>query len=196
MNFLLKSILIFMLVMPVYAMQFSLQHPNDSKEQQTLVLLKVLRASHDLGKWEFTDKVHIDKTAIPHSHPILTLHTRHGQKSQKDMLLSTYLHEQIHWFADENIEKTNVAIAMLKQAFPKVPVGYPEGAKDEESSYLHLIVCYLEQQALREYLSETRIRAVFKFWQNDHYTWVYKQVELHQDLLSQIMAESGLYLAK
>jgi hypothetical protein len=196
MNFLLKSILIFMLVMPVYAMQFSLQHPNDSKEQQTLVLLKVLRASHDLGKWEFTDKVHIDKTAIPHSHPILTLHTRHGQKSQKDMLLSTYLHEQTHWFADENIEKTNVAIAMLKQAFPKVPVGYPEGAKDEESSYLHLIVCYLEQQALREYLSETRVRAVFNFWQNDHYTWVYKQVELHQDLLSQIMAENGLYMAK
>ena len=196
MNFLLKSILIFMLVMPVYAMQFSLQHPNDSKEQQTLVLLKVLRASHDLGKWEFTDKVHIDKTAIPHSHPILTLHTRHGQKSQKDMLLSTYLHEQTHCFADENIEKTNVAIAMLKQAFPKVPVGYPEGAKDEESSYLHLIVCYLEQQALREYLSETRVRAVFNFWQNDHYTWVYKQVELHQDLLSQIMAENGLYMAK
>ena len=196
MNFLLKSISIFMLVMPVYAMQFSLQHPNDSKEQQTLVLLKVLRASHDLGKWEFTDKVHIDKTAIPHSHPILTLHTRHGQKSQKDMLLSTYLHEQIHWYADENIEKTNVAIAMLKQAFPNVPVGYPEGAKDEESSYLHLIVCYLEQQALREYLSETRVRAVFNFWQNDHYTWVYKQVELHQDLLSHIMAENGLYLAK
>jgi hypothetical protein len=89
-----------------------------------------------------------------------------------------------------------VAIAMLKQAFPKIPVGYPEGARDEESSYLHLIVCYQEQQALREYLSETRIRAVFKFWQNDHYTWVYKQVELHQDLLCQIMAESGLYLAK
>jgi hypothetical protein len=196
MNFLLKSILIFMLVMPVYAMQFSLQHPNDSKEQQTLVLLKVLRASHDLGKWEFTDKVHIDKTAIPHSHPILTLHTRHGQKSQKDMLLSTYLHEQIHWFADENIEKTNVAIAMLKQAFPKVPVGYPKGAKDEESSYLHLIVCYLEQQALREYLSETRVRAVFKFWQNDHYTWVYKQVELHQDILNKIMVKSGLKLIK
>jgi hypothetical protein len=160
------------------------------------VLLKVLLASHDLGKWEFTDKVHIDKTAIPHSYPILTLHTRYWQKSQKDMLLSTYLHEQIHWFADENIEKTNVAIAMLKQAFPKIPVGYPEGARDEESSYLHLIVCYQEQQALREYLSETRIRAVFKFWQNDHYTWVYKQVELHQDLLCQIMAESGLYLAK
>jgi hypothetical protein len=140
MNFLLKNVLFFMLVMPVYAMQFSLQHPNDIKEQQTLVLLKALRGSHDLGKWEFTDKVHIDKTATPHSHPILILHTRHGHKSQKDLLLSTYLHEQIHWFADENIENTHAAIAMLKQAFPKAPVGYPEGARDEESSYLHLIV--------------------------------------------------------
>ena len=125
MNFLLKSALFFILVMPVYAMEFSVQHSGDSMEQKTLVLLKALRASHDLEKWEFTDKVHIDKTAIPHSHPILTLHTRHGHKSQKYMLLSTYIHEQIHWFADENIENTHAAIAMLKQAFPKAPVGYP-----------------------------------------------------------------------
>lgn len=194
MNYLLKSVLFFILVMPVYAMEFSVQHLDDLMEQQTLVLFKSLRTSHDLGKWEFTDKVHIDKTAIPHSHPILTLHTRHGHNSQKDLLLSTYLHEQIHWFTDEHIENTNTAIAMLKHAFPDVPVGYPEGARDEHSTYLHLIVCYLEQEALREYLSETRVRAVLKFWQNDHYKWVYKQVELHQSLLAKIITESALNL--
>ena len=57
-------------------------------------------------------------------------------------------------------------------------------------------MCYLEQQALREYLSETRVRAVFKFWQNDHYTWIYKQVELHQDLLARVITKSNFDLSK
>ena len=196
MNFLVKSSLVLLLNMPAYAMEFSLQHPEDIKEQNTLALLKALRATHDLERWEFTDQVHIDKTTIPHSHPILTLHARHGRKSQKDMLLSTYLHEQIHWFADKNIVNTNLAITKLKLAFPKVPVGYPEGASDEDSTYLHLIVCYLEQQALRDYLSESRVSVVGKFWQDDHYTWVYKQVESHQDLLAKIIKESGLDLGR
>lgn len=147
-----------------------------------------------MEKWEFTDKVHIDKTTIPHSHPILTLHVRHGRKSQKDMLLSTYLHEQIHWFTDEKIESTKVAIAKLKLAFPNVPVGYPEGARDEYSTYLHLVVCYLELEALSDYLSESRVNRVLKFWQNDHYRWVYLQVESHHKILAKIIGESGLYL--
>lgn len=138
-----------MLVMPVYGMEFSLQHPEDIKEQQTLVFLKALRASHDLQKWKFTYQVHIDKTAIPHSHSILTLRTRHGSKDQKDMLLSTYLHQQIHWLADENIGNTNKAKAMLKQAIPEIPVGFPKGARDEYFTYLHLIVCPLCQTTCR-----------------------------------------------
>ena len=112
------------------------------------------------------------------------------------MLLSTYLHEQIHWLTDAKIESTNTAITMLKLVFPRVPVGFPKGAKDEHSTYLHLIVCYLEQEALREYFNEIRVRAVYKFWQNDHYTLVYKQVELYQDIFARIMVKSGLKLAK
>ena len=77
-----------------------------------------------------------------------------------------------------------------------MPVGFPEAAKDEHSTYLHLIVCYLELQALREYLNESRVQAALKFWQGDHYTWVYKQVELHQDLLAKIIVESGLTLSR
>tara|TARA_R110002153_G_scaffold171435_2_gene324260 strand:- start:907 stop:1521 length:615 start_codon:yes stop_codon:yes gene_type:complete len=194
MNFSLKILLVFIFAMPVLAMDFSLQHPEDIKEQYTLDLLKALRAVHDLDKWEFTDKVHIDKTSIPHSHPILTLHARHGRKNQKDMLLSTYLHEQIHWLTDENIESTNLAIGKLKIAFSKVPVGFPEGARNEDSTYLHLIVCYLELKALGDYLSESRVKTVLEFWKKDHYTWIYHQVELHQDLIAKIITESGLTL--
>lgn len=195
MKFLFKALLPVLLAFPVYGMEFTLQHPEDKYELQTLALLKALRAAHNLENWEFTDKVHIDKTSIPHSHPVLTLHARHGHKSQKDRLLSTYLHEQIHWLVDENIESTKVAIASLKKLFPEVPVGYPEGARNKHSTYLHLIVCYLELTALADYLSEERVTAVLKFWQNDHYTWVYRQVELHRDTIANAMQNSGLYPA-
>jgi len=34
-------------------------------------------ASYDLSRYTFTYQVIIDEKAIPHSHPVLTLHTRH-----------------------------------------------------------------------------------------------------------------------
>ena len=49
---------------------------SEKAELETVELLKALRKSHDISKWEFTDKVHIKRKTIPHSHPILTLHTR------------------------------------------------------------------------------------------------------------------------
>src|SRR5262245_44480515 len=62
------------------------------------------------------------------------------------------------------------------QMFPKVPVGAPEGAVDENSSYLHLLVCYLEYRAMRELLGELKSRQLMEFWATDHYTWIYKTV--------------------
>jgi hypothetical protein len=77
-----------------------------------------------------------------------------------------------------------------------VPIGYPEGAIDEHSTYFHLIVCYPEQHALKEYLKEGRVQEVLKFWQDYHYRWVYKQVKCHLDLPTNIITKSGLNLAQ
>ena len=58
----------------------------------------------------------------------------------------------------------------------EVPVGAPEGAVDENSTYLHLVVCYLEYQAMRELLGEFKSRQIMEFWATDHYTWIYRTV--------------------
>jgi hypothetical protein len=46
-----------------------------------------------------TDEVLIEKGSIPHSHPILTLNTRHTDPL---LITKTFVHEQFHWFASGN----------------------------------------------------------------------------------------------
>jgi hypothetical protein len=147
---------------------------NSRTEQQTKDQLERLLRTYDIKQWIFTNSVLIDDTAIPHSHPVLTLSTRHIKDDE--LLLSTFVHEQFHWWASENNGATRQSIAELREMFPKVPAGAPEGAADENSSYLHLVVCYLEHRAMRELLGELKSRQIMEFWANDHYTWIYKTV--------------------
>lgn len=91
-------------------------------------------------------------------------------------MLSTFVHEQLHWYVTQNEKGLDAAIAELKTMFPKVPDKGPEGARDEALTYLHLAVCYLEYRALRELLGELKGKQVMEFWATDHYTWIYKTV--------------------
>ena len=147
---------------------------DSAPELATKTQLERLIAAHDLSQWTFTHEIVIDEKSIPHSHPVLTLHTRHLK--QDDELLSTYLHEQLHWFLTEHPAETKAAEQDLTRLYPNVPVGYPEGAQDTESAYLHLLVCQLEQQADRVVLGDQRTTEVMQFWAGDHYRWVYRTV--------------------
>ena len=147
---------------------------GSSGEIQTRDQLQRLLTVYDVSKWIFTKSILIDERAIPHSHPVLTLHTRHLKDD--DLLLSTFVHEQLHWFLVQKDKETKEAMKDLRALFPKVPVGFPNGAEDEESTYLHLLVNYLEYRADRELLGELRAKQVMEFWASDHYTWVYRTV--------------------
>ena len=143
-------------------------------EIQTKEQLQRLLKTYDLSKWIFTKSILIDEKSVPHSHPVLTLHTRHLKDD--DLLLSAFVHEQLHWFLVQKQKETEEAIKELRALFPQVPVGFPAGSEDEESTYLHLLVNYLEYRADRELLGELRAKQVMDFWASDHYTWVYKTV--------------------
>lgn len=148
---------------------------NTRDEIQTKEQLQRLLKTYDLSKWIFTKAVLIDeKTAIPHSHPILTLNTRHIKDDE--LLLSTFVHEQIHWHLVQKEKETEAAIKELRVMFPKVPAKGPEGARDENSTYLHLLVIYLEYRAVREAFGELKGKQIMEFWATDHYTWIYKTV--------------------
>jgi hypothetical protein len=147
---------------------------NSAPELATKAQLERLMAAHDLRQWTFTHQLVIDEKSIPHSHPVLTLHTRHLK--QDDELLSTYLHEQLHWFLARHPDDTRAAEEDLAKLYPTVPVGYPEGANDIQSTYLHLLVCRLEEQADLAVMGEQRTADAMQFWAGDHYRWVYRTV--------------------
>jgi hypothetical protein len=172
---------VFLLYAPAWAqgtretVEISVRHADDKSELLTRDQLRRLLSQHDLSKWIFTKKVLIDRDAgIPHSHPVLTLNT--GRLKDDELLLSTFVHEQIHWFFVERHEQTEKAMLELRGIFPKAPAGPPDGARDEVSTYLHLLVCYLEYQVVRELLGELKGRQVIEFWATHHYRWVYRQV--------------------
>ena len=143
-------------------------------EVETKTQLEGLIKEYKLEPWIFTNSVVIDAHAIPHSHPVLTLHTRHLK--QDDELLSTFVHEQLHWYLSEHETDTDAAVRDLTKLYPEVPVGYPEGAQDRESTYLHLLVCDLEEHADETLIGRQRTAAVMAFWAGDHYRWVYRTV--------------------
>lgn len=147
---------------------------GSAAEAQTRDQLQKLVATYDVSPWIYTRSIVIDERAIPFSHPVLTLHTRHAKDD--DLLLSTFIHEQLHWFFAARPDATDLAIGDLRRLFPTVPVGGTSGARDERSTYLHLLVCYLEQQADIRLLGELRTKQVMQFWASDHYSWVYETV--------------------
>jgi hypothetical protein len=147
---------------------------DSASELATKAQLERLESQYNLTPWTFTHEVVIDAHAIPHSHPVLTLHTRHLQ--QDDELLSTYVHEQLHWYFSAHPTDTEAAEQDLMKLYPDVPVGYPEGGEDRNSTYLHLLVCWSEEQADLSLLGKDRTAAVMQFWAGDHYRWIYRTV--------------------
>lgn len=137
-------------------------------KEQLLALLK----KYDLSKWLFTKRVRIEEGATPHSHPVLTLNTRHLGDDTR--LLSVFIHEQLHWFVSKRFQQTKAAIDELRTLYPQVPGEQPQGARTEESTYLHLIVCYLEYCTLTELVGIEKATKVLESL--PYYRWIYKTV--------------------
>jgi hypothetical protein len=110
-----------------------------------------------------------------------------------DLLLSTFVHEEIHWFLEGRKEVT-AAEDDLKRLFPKIPVGYPDGADSEESGYLHLLVNFLEWRSDRQLLGELCARQIMEFWTHDHYRTLYQLVLDHPREIGEIVLKYHLGL--
>jgi hypothetical protein len=165
---------------------------DDERSRNTQAQLLRLLHDYDLKRWYFTNTILIDSNpeAIPHSLPTLTLSTRFIK--DHDLLLATFLHEQLHWFLLKKPVATEAAIVDLELMYPNAPAGPPEGAHDSHATYLHLLVCYLEARALTEVVGELRAKLILEFWTTDHYRWVYRTVLADAEKLTQVAVHHGL----
>ena len=163
---------------------------GSTSEQEAADQLARLAESYDLTPYVFTNKIQFKEMEIPHSHPVLTLNTRYIEHDNH--ALSTFLHEQVHWFMESKKEDEKAAIEALKAIYPKVPVRGGEGARDEYSTYLHLMVCMEEYDALANYMGEEMARKTIE--QKRHYKWIYKQVLENPDQIRSVMTDHGLVI--
>ena len=156
---------------------------NTPREQLTKQTLEQVLASYDLKKYTFTRKVIIEQDAINHAFPTLTINA--GFASSPDMLLSTFLHEQLHWHLRNNDARQRSAVAELRSLYPKIPIGLPASAENAYSTYAHLVDCYLEILADREVIGRERTDAVIrgKPW----YTWIYQRVLTDEKLIAGVV---------
>ena len=144
---------------------------NTPRELRARQLLEEALAAHDLRRYTFTREVVIQEGAINHSFPVLTLNAGFATA---DDVLSTYIHEQIHWYLRERNDDQRQAIAALRRMYPNVPAAAEGGAESEISTYGHLVTCFLEIAVDRRLIGKERTAAVLSRKRN--YQWIYKTV--------------------
>jgi hypothetical protein len=136
---------------------------------------------YDLKPFIFTDMIHIQSRVVPHSHPVLTLNSRFAESPHR--LLSVFLHEQLHWWGEMNPEKVNLAIKDLKNLIPVIP---KEGmARNQQSTYLHFIICYLDYRALQHFLGKKQADHILvtMIEEDKIYPWIYGRIfEKYHDI--------------
>ncbi|MEH6526588.1 MAG: hypothetical protein V7723_10995 [Sneathiella sp.] len=156
-------------------------------------LLIALRNEYDLSAWEYTKNVRIAPYEFPHSHPILTINAQLVDGPAKDVeaFLSTYIHEQIHWALDDHrLSETKEAMQVFKETYPNFHKDFPTTAKDECSSYLHLIVNWLELKAMTELVGAERARNLMGRFH--HYTKIYETVLCDFDEIQTVLEETSI----
>lgn len=155
---------------------FTASHNSQSENSTIYILTKALSDKPLLTNYIFSDRVVIDEQIQPpHSHPVITLNTRDNDKPE--LVLSNFVHEQLHHFLHAHDPELEQVVDMLKQRYKNVPIGFPEGANNEFWTYAHLILCALEQMILREVFGTNFATFSLHYWQTHHYRWIYQTVE-------------------
>ena len=161
------------LATPAEPLWIGLAHGSEREAAMASALRAAMR-EHDLEPWLLTRKVLVDERQIPHSHPVLTVNTRH--RDDRLGLLSMFVHEQLHWLEEPPTRDAfHAAMADFEALFPEVPGPDDGGARDRESTYRHLLVCDMELQAMTTLVGEAAARETLAGI-TTHYQWIYAQV--------------------
>lgn len=131
---------------------------NSADEIEVVGVIKEICRNYDLPL--FTKEIIVEKGAIPHSHPILTLNTR---VRDRRLLLATLVHEQFHWYV-QNHQQYNECISYLKSKYED------DGEHNKSGTYPnsyweHIIVCLNTRNYLKNILSSEDVGWVYEQWQ-------------------------------
>lgn len=80
----------------------------------------------------------------------------------------------------------------LRQRYPSLPVGYPDGADSLASSQEHLLVIRLELDGVERVLGKTEHDRLLAFWRNDHYKVLYAIVARDKERIGETVRKHRL----
>jgi hypothetical protein len=153
--------------------------------------LIALRAKYAIGPFEYCKEVSIAPTVLPYSHPVIRLNTALFTETA---LLANYIHEQMHWYvtwySHKHTDQWRAVWTALEQRYPDPPIGRGEVADTLASTHLHLIVNWLEIEALSNLIGAETARAHVA---NLHYyRWIYASVIRDWQALGELYASRQL----
>lgn len=155
-------------------------------EEQRKQQMERLARQYDLHKYTITRDILIERGAINHSYPVLTLNLRFLDND--DLALSAYVHEQGHWYLMERNRLNNPSLFNdLHRTFPNLDYQVPEGDGELKSTYFHIAVCMLEWQAMEELVGPERARKVIEWKQKDHYKGIYALLLDHREQVEAVL---------
>src|SRR5437588_11133618 len=158
-------------------------------EEQRKQQMERLAKQYDLKKYTITRDMVIERGAMNHSYPVLTLNLRFLDND--DLALSAYVHEQGHWVLMERHRAENpVLFEDLQRTFPNLEIRVPEGDGELRSSYFHIAVCLLEWHAMEGLVGLERARRVIEWKQGDHYKAIYSTVLNHRDQVESVLGRN------
>jgi hypothetical protein len=165
--------------------------PARQSAERVRDMLIALRHRFDLSSFEYCKQIRIAPTQIPFSHPHITL----SSFVFNDLgLAAMYLHEQMHWYATwfshAHPQQWREIFTRLRQRYPQVPAINAGGAQDEASTYLHLIVNWLELEAVSRFFPRDEVERHLHAM--PFYRWIYQTVIDDQQALTSLYREFGL----
>tara|TARA_B100001093_G_scaffold511451_1_gene579380 strand:+ start:1204 stop:1911 length:708 start_codon:yes stop_codon:yes gene_type:complete len=141
------------------------------KEIEELMIkdLKILFDRYDLEKYLYTKNIIVDGNInnFPDSYNFVVRITRRyvlDKKYTLEHLLAIFIHEQFHCWEDqiENKTKINKLLPILYDTFPDMNLLPPYGSRTKESTYIHIIICFHEYNALIDLLGLKKANEILK----------------------------------
>lgn len=177
------------------ALSLNIIQKNPTAETQMVrEAIMDLALDYDLETFIITKAIVIDSKDTTHSHPVLTLDTRFARNRER--LLSQLIHEELHWWLEAHQQDLEKAMPDMKKAFKGAP--QIRGAKDPNSTYKHLIICWMEYMAITKYMGEDTAKSNLKYFteNEDRYPWIYPTVLKEPRKIQEILAKHRLIPAE
>ena len=168
-------------------------YSQSEKEKDIKMRLEAILKKYELEPYIYTKQIMIQDSTIPHSHPILTLSTRDTSEA---LILSTFIHEQMHWYTLSKNNTFEDLMTEIKTMYPEVPIQLPEGGGSEKGTYMHIPINYLEYRHLKQVIGDDKALKVLEYLKTHHYTWIYETVEKDYEKLEALFEKHKLHITQ